>query len=372
MTEPTRHSRLSLVVNGILVALAFGLLGLVIWQNQEKIRTVFSRPLDLRLLALAVLIYLIAMVGTFFRWFVLVRVIEPTFKLSATLVLGSVGMVFNLVIPGAVGGDLIKAAYLVRMHIRKTQAIASMVIDRILGLLALFILAAITGAIAWPDASSDVRKLIMFDWVAVATGVLVLAAIFGQVLTRLFPSMGASHSRLGLIVSELSVMSATYRGRLGVVFCCLMLSVFLHALNVIAFYLVGWMLFPAMTTTLAQHFLMVPLTLFSMAVPIPFGALGVSEKVSGQLFELVKHPSGELAMMGFRVLMYTGGLVGACVYLANLKEIRGLAASAHQLEDELQSGDISEHGEAKEGDAARELENELQSGDISGEDQDPE
>ena len=52
-------------------------------------------------------------------------------------------------IPGAVGGDLIKAAYLVRMRIRRTQAIASMVIDRILGLLALFMLAAIAGGFAW-------------------------------------------------------------------------------------------------------------------------------------------------------------------------------------------------------------------------------
>jgi len=329
------------MVNVILVALAFGLLGLVIWQNQQKIRTVFSRPLDLRLLALALAIYLSGMVGTFLRWFVLVRVIEPKFKLSATLVLGSVGMVFNLVIPGAVGGDLIKAAYLVRMHIKRTQAIASMVIDRILGLLALFILAAMAGAIAWRVASSDVRKLIAFDWIAVATGVLVLSVIFSQVLTRVFPSVEAKHSRVGLIVSELGVMSATYRGRLGVVFGCLIMSVFIHALNVMAFYLVGLMLFPEMTTTLAQHFLMVPLTLFSMAVPIPFGALGLSEKVSGQLFELVKHPSGELAMMGFRVLWYAGGLVGACVYLAKLKEIRGLAATAHQLENELQSGDLS-------------------------------
>jgi glycosyltransferase 2 family protein len=341
MAEPTRHSRLSLFINAILVALAFGLLGMVIWQNREKIRTVFSRPLDLRLLAMALAIYLTGMVGTFVRWFLLVRVIEPKFKLSATMVLGSVGMVFNLVIPGAVGGDLIKAAYLVRMHIKRTQAIASMVIDRILGLLALFILAAIAGAFAWPMASSDVRKLIMFDWFAVVTGLAVLAAIFGQVLTRLFPSIGASHSRLGLIVSELGVMSATYRGRLGVVFTCLIMSVFFHALNVIAFYLMGLMLFPEMTTTLAQHFLMVPLTLFSMAVPIPFGALGVSEKVSGQLFELVKHPSGELAMMGFRVLMYAGGLVGACVYLAKLKEIRSLAASAQRLENELVADDLS-------------------------------
>ncbi len=99
-------------------------------------------------------------------------------------------MVFNLVIPGAVGGDLIKAAYLVRMQIKKTQAIASMVIDRILGLLGLFILAAIAGGLAWTTAPTDVRQLIVAAWVATGMGVLVLAAIFSQALTRLFPGLG--------------------------------------------------------------------------------------------------------------------------------------------------------------------------------------
>ena len=75
-----------------------------------------------------------------------------------------------------------------------------------------------------------------------------------------------------------------------------------------AFYLVGWMLFPEMATTLAQHFLMVPLTLFTMAVPLPFGALGVSEEVGEAALQAGRAPGGALAMMGFRVLMYTGGL----------------------------------------------------------------
>jgi glycosyltransferase 2 family protein len=111
-------------------------------------------------------------------------------------------------------------------------------------------------------------------------------------------------------------------------------------LNVLAFFLVDWMLFRAMATTLGQHFLVVPLTLFSMAVPLPFGALGLSEGVSDQLFKLVEHDGGLLAMMGFRVVMYANGLVGACVYLANLKEVRGLTASAHDLEHELLEGEL--------------------------------
>jgi hypothetical protein len=182
----------------------------------------------------------------------------------------------------------------------------------------------------------------MAAWVAVGAGVFALALIFSRILTRLFPGLKGGHSRLGVIVSELDVMSTTYRGRLGVVVGATALSVWNHALNVVSFYVVGRMLFPAMSTTLAQHFLMVPLTLFTMAVPLPFGALGLSEEVSQQLFKLVQHPSGALAMMGFRVVMYSGGLAGACVYLWNLKEVRALTASAHQIEEDLEEGTLND------------------------------
>ncbi len=158
----------------------------------------------------------------------------------------------------------------------------------------------------------------------------MLAAIFAQAFSRMFPRASQGQSRLALIVAELKEMSATYRSRLDVVAACLGLSVVSHSLNVIAYYVVGKMLYPTMTTTLSQHFLMAPLMFFSMAVPLPFGALGLTEAVGDQLFKQVGHPSGFLAMMGFRVLMYTGGLVGACVYLARIKEVRELTASAHR------------------------------------------
>lgn len=333
-----------LVINVSLVILAFALLGWVLWDNSAKIEEVFARPLDLRLLGLGILIFQISLLLTYVRWFWLIRVIEPRFRLGATLLLGSIGYVFNLVIPGAVGGDLIKAAYLVRMRVRKTQAIASMVIDRIVGLLGLFVLASGAGILAWGVAGADVRRLIAAVWLATVGGGVLLGLVFAQAFTRLFPSLlRTRHGRISLMLSELRTMSMTYRGRLGVVAAALGLSIVGHALNVVAFYLVGWMLFAnQMSTTLAQHFLMVPLTLFTTAVPLPFGALGLSEGVGDQLFKLVGHPSGALAMMGFRVLMYACGLVGAMIYLFHLQEVRALTASAHELEQELIEGELHE------------------------------
>jgi len=65
------------------------------------------------------------------------------FRLIDSLRLSFVGTFFNLVIPGAVGGDLVKAAYLARMNLPRTQAIATLLIDRVVGLVGLFYLAAI-------------------------------------------------------------------------------------------------------------------------------------------------------------------------------------------------------------------------------------
>ncbi len=112
------------------------------------------------------------------------RVIDRRFTVGQSFLLGFIGNVFNLVIPGAVGGDFIKAAYLVRMNINRTQAVASMVIDRIVGLLGLFVLAGIGGAAAWAFAPEKVRVLIVLDWLAVLAGFVVLTLIFTQALTR--------------------------------------------------------------------------------------------------------------------------------------------------------------------------------------------
>lgn len=337
-----KHPVRALLINIILIVIAFGLLALAIRNHRDQIQEVLSHRLDPRYFALAMGIYLTGLLFTFCRWYWLVRVIEPTFRLRDALLLGFIGNVFNLVIPGAVGGDFIKAAYLVRMQIKRTQAIASMVIDRILGLLGLFLLAGVAGLAAWPMSPVGVRRLIVIVWVAVIAGLVGLWAIFAQALTRRYPALLEGHSRRALLLRELKEMSESYRRRLDLVGVLLLLSSACHAMSVLAFYLVSRTMFTSGLPTLGQHFLMVPLTLFTTAVPLPFGALGLSEHVGQQLFQMVNHPQGALGMMGFRVLMYGIGLVSVCVYVANIRQVRALTDAAEHLEEDLLEGDLDD------------------------------
>ncbi len=324
MSRTARSSLRSTLVNASLALFAFGLLGLAINKNRDQVRDVLRGPLDGRLFAFGASIYLAALMITFYRWFLLVRALDIPFRVRDAFRLGFIGNVFNLVIPGGVGGDLIKAYYLCREQARKAQAIASMAIDRIVGLLGLFLLAGMMGFAAWSTAGIDVRRLIAIIWAAAGAGVLGLIVLFTPALYRPLRRVVAGRGRLESVFDELTSAASTYRERLGVIAVALLLAMGSHTLFVLAFYMASRAMFERLPS-LGQHFVMVPLTLFTTAVPLPFGALGLSEQVSDQLFRLVDHPGGAVAMMGYRVLMSLGGLVSAIVYLANLRQVRALS-----------------------------------------------
>ncbi len=326
MTAPRRSGR-SIAINAILTVLALALLAWTVWRNGPKLREVWSKSPDWRMFAAALLVYVSALLVTFFRWFTLVKALGLPFRIQDALRLGFIGNVFNLVIPGAVGGDVIKAAFLCREQEHKTQAVASMVIDRALGLLGLFALAGAIGASEWGGASPYVRRVIAFAWVMVVCGVIGLSVLFSPALFRPLLSRMNPSGKFAKALSELIAMASAYRERLGVIAVGLGLAMLGHALYVLAFYLANRGLFGPEAPSLASHLVVVPLILFSTAIPMPFGALGVSEQVSQTLFaEILGFSGGAIAMLGFRVVMYAAGLVSVLVYLANLSQVRSLRA----------------------------------------------
>lgn len=325
----------SWLINAVGIVVAFGLLGLAVYNNREQVLAVLRGPLDAQLFASALVLYLAGLILTFVRWYVLVRALGIPFRLRDAIRLGFIGNVFNLVIPGAVGGDLIKALYLTREHSHKEQAIASMVIDRVVGLLGLFLLAGLMGMGVWSAADVQVRRLITVVWAAVALGLVGLFILFTPALYGPLNRLVAGRAKLERILTELEAAAAAYRKRLAVVIAMLVMAMGIHSLYVFSFYEVSRAIFP-LVPTLGQHFVIVPLCLFTTAVPLPFGALGLSEQVTQQLFRLVNHPTGAVAMMAYRVLMYAGGFLSACVYLANLRTVRTITHQEPGQNEELQ------------------------------------
>lgn len=330
----------SLVTNLVLVLVAFGLLAWTAAGNREQIQKVLAAQPNRALLLLAFGCYMVALLMTFCRWFLLVRALGLPFRFADALRLGFIGNVFNLVIPGAVGGDLIKATFLCREQAQKTLAVASLVIDRAVGLLGLFLLAGLAGLVAWSTAGTEVRGLILFTWVAIAAGFVGLAILFSPALYRPLLRLTEGRGKLHVLLQEFVTLSASYRQRLNVVAGALVFSVLSHSLFVSSFTAVDFALYGSEAPSIGRHFVIVPLALFTMAVPLPFGALGVSENASKRLFDLVGFPGGAVVMMAYRLIMFASVVVSLIFYLTSLRQIRALRTQAERLETELEHGDL--------------------------------
>ena len=115
-----------------------------------------------------------------YRWQLLLRALDLHLSYGRVLALYFVGHFFSAMLPGVTGGDLIKAIYAAREAPHKrTAAVTSIVIDRIVGLVALVIVAIVIMLLRLPLflASMPMKIALAFNLFLLAgivVGMLVL------------------------------------------------------------------------------------------------------------------------------------------------------------------------------------------------------
>ena len=105
------------------------------------------------------------------RWHMLLETVDIHLSQGRTFVLNMVGSFYNSFMPGSTGGDLIKAYYASRQTPHRTRAVMSVIVDRILGLLALIILGGVMAATQW--------KIPTCRYVAIASGLIIFGTFAG-------------------------------------------------------------------------------------------------------------------------------------------------------------------------------------------------
>ena len=142
-----------------------------------------------------------------------------------------------------------------------------------MGILGLFLLAGVMGAVNWSASGADGRRLIVVVWAAVLAGILGLSAALTPALIRPFDRLARHHGRIRSLIAELHAVSQTYRDHKAGVLVGLAMSTSSHALYALSFSAVSAALIPH-PPSFAQHLQMVPLVLFTTVVPLPFGDSG--------------------------------------------------------------------------------------------------
>jgi uncharacterized protein (TIRG00374 family) len=222
-------------------------------------------------LALAASLAVPCLVGLLaLRWSIFLRQQSIRIPFDRVLLLTWAGQFFNSILPGSTGGDVFKIYQACRdVPERKSAAAASVIVDRIVALLALLILACVgigTGIprelvalISWPHFST---------WWWSALIVLVLAATW--VGWRIL-SNGRARDFLNRVVATLRLaLRPSPTLAVG-----LLLAVTIHLLSILSFFLFARSL--GIGIGLAQVLVVVPSILLLALIPVTVNGHGIRE-----------------------------------------------------------------------------------------------
>jgi glycosyltransferase 2 family protein len=186
---------------------------------------------------------LAAITITIVRWSYLVRALGIDFSLPDAMRIGFIGYLFNLAPMGIVGGDLLKAWMLAREKPgNRAKALASVVVDRIVGLYVLFLVAAagvfITGFWQIPDIVVHRICWAVLIVTFVSTVGIVLILVPGFLEGRLMRSL-TRIPKVGPAIDSLLQAILIYRSKRFVLFVTALMTIPVHSLLATSIFLLG-------------------------------------------------------------------------------------------------------------------------------------
>ena len=318
------------------MGLAVGIIAFLLWQagrqDPEQFRRLWDRQKDWSALTAGFGIAMFALCLTFVRWYVLVRALDIPFRLRDAFRLGFLGYLLNFVGAGAVGGDLFKAVFIAREQPqRRTEAVATVALDRICGLY--FLLVVATLAILLGDMSHAGKV------VAGACQVTLLATAAGTVVVGLLLLLPLREGpllqwlrhlpKVGPVLGRLIEAFRIYRRKPGTLVLVAAMSLAVHMLIPLAVYLLARALV-AHPPTLAAHYVVVPFSCCAAALPTP-GGLGTFELAMDQLYKWVSNGActeGLIVALAYRLITIVIACIGGVYYLACRREVKAIMAAA--------------------------------------------
>ena len=308
------------------IALIATILGFLFWSastaTDEEGKNIFAilceQPKRWHLLAAAFLAQLFGTAITFIRWRWLVRILGLQCSYRDAFRLGFVGLMLNLAPLGIVGGDAIKAVLIAQKNSDyKSQAVASVFIDRFVGLLVMFVLGSIliyyTGF--YPLAKSNLITQTFADLVIIftAVGVLGTGIVFLPFFAKgHFERLIEKIPLCGSLVSKLVQSLLLYRNHKWCLLQSCFITIAVHLSFGVSLYWIAIALFPS-APDLITHTMLHNVTNVTSMIPL---AAGPYELVLEQLYKLygMNVGMGLIVSLMFRLITIFVAVAGIFYY----------------------------------------------------------
>jgi uncharacterized membrane protein YbhN (UPF0104 family) len=310
-------------MNVLRVAVSIGALAFLVWSIDLAKTLDELRRVDLRYLLVGFLLFLLSLVVRAWRWFVLVRSLDPSVSFGRLVHLYFVGQFFSSFLPTAFGGDVVRAAELTQ-DTDTSAAIGTVLLDRMLGLMVNFGL----GLALLPLSLARMESWLVGALVAIAGGGLALGVLIleGRTLRRLTRELPGVLSLAGQGPLAKVYAAVTSCGRQAL-WSALVASLVFNVINVMINWLCG--LAVGAGISLGYFFVVTPLISVSLLVP-SVGGWGVRELVSTAVFASVSAEKAAMLGVSLGLIALAAGLVGGGIYL--IDGARGMLAARRGTE----------------------------------------
>ena len=257
------------------------------------------------------------------RWNVLNGALGFGIRYGEAFSLSMIGMLFTVVIPGSVGGDVIKAYYVgTRVPNRRAHAFTTILMDRFLGLLSLLTLGA--AGVFWN------YRVILTNKVMTTLATFVVLAFFGGCLALLIAVLFSGQvtgflrrfeGRVPLVGHAVKCCEAleAFRAKPWVLVIGVLMSLPSHLVACLGMHVAMGMV-GAGEMPLERFLLIVPLGLISTVLPLSPGGVGIGQAAFYGLCQALSPGTGEGASNAFTVyqtLQVAVYLTGFANYLSH-------------------------------------------------------
>jgi len=269
------------------------------------------------------------------RWRMLLAVQGVRLSLAEAWRLTYIGFFFNTFLPGVTGGDLVKAWYAARAtESKKAEAVATVFLDRLIGLVGMALLCVAALAARWNDPDLAHVRLIVLAFVGAAA---VAAVLLFSRHVRHWLRVRTLWQRLpvgGELLSRLDAAVALYRHHGGLLLASVAISWGAHLVSIAAVYCSALAL--GLAPSPWDFVIYMPVIWIAASVTPTVGGLGPMEYLATLYFtaDMLGVAGDEAArtqalatILLFRVVMFAavapGGILHALPGGVSIRQARG-------------------------------------------------
>ncbi len=252
------------------------------------------------------------------RWLLVLRSSGHQVAVKSVAWIFLVSSFIGSALPASVGGDAARAYTLARRTDDASEAVASVAIDRLFGVLSLAVM-AVLGALVWGPSSEALPVGLVWIAAALVSCGVVSILLADRLLRRLVPE-GWHGSGIGVALLELADAISRYRDRRPALVGVFGLSVLVQLLRISQAWLLGLGL--GLDVPFGYYLLVMPVGLLMLLLPVSVAGFGLPQGVIVWLLRPQGVPlTVSLALSTLIILTgLAGNLPGALLYAKSKRQ----------------------------------------------------